>query len=207
MLMVQISPSELVPIAWSSEYIAVDTEGTDIKKTDLRAGTGFAYGVSIACRPPGSTIYSAYFPVAHTRDNIPDKLREPLKTLVENHKRVVYHNAKHDILALKFLKTLPIFRNMNFYDTMMMAHFLYENLKWSGFGLEWCTKHFLDEDDGKKNKGLFEAYLAFFGWTPDFPAKEMGDYAIYDAELTLRLFEFFYRDFKKQGFDGIVRTR
>lgn len=205
--MVQVSPSEIISLAWQSEYIAIDTEGSDIKKTDLRAGTGYAYGESIACRPPGSkTIYSAYFPVAHTRDNIEDPLREPLKTLTENHKRVVFHNAKHDILALKYMRTLSMKRDSNFYDTMLMAHFLYENYAWSGFGLDWCTKKFLDADDGKRNGEIFQAYLTMFGWTPDFPAKIMGEYAAYDTELTLRLFEFFYRDFKKQGFDGIKKS-
>lgn len=203
--MVQVSPSEILAHAWMSEYIAIDTEGSDIKKTDLRAGTGYAYGVSVACRPPGSrTIYRAYFPVAHTRDNVEDELREPLRKLVQEHPRVVLHNAKHDILALKYLRTLQILRNSNFYDTMIMAHFLYENLKWSGFGLDWCAKNFLGEEGGKANKDpVFQAYLTIFGWHPDFPSKEMGIYAAMDAELTLRLFEYFYRDFKKQGFDGI----
>jgi DNA polymerase I-like protein with 3'-5' exonuclease and polymerase domains len=201
--MVQVSPSEIIYKAWQSEYIAVDTEGSDIKKTDLRAGTGYAYGISVACRPPGSsTIYSAYFPIAHTRDNVDETLKAQIKDLIEKHKRVVFHNAKHDILALKYMRTLEIIRNSGFYDTMLMAHFLYENLKWSGFGLDWCAKYFLGEDEGKANKGLFEHLLTLFGWTPNFPAKEMGVYAAQDAELTLRLFEKFYREFKKQGFDG-----
>jgi len=206
--MVQVSPSEFLGYAWMSEYIAIDTEGSDIKKTDLRAGTGYAYGVSGACRPPGSrTIYSAYFPVAHTRDNVDDALREPLRNLVQEHPRVVFHNAKHDIPALKYLKTLEIIRNNRFYDTMLMAHWLYEQYTWSGFGLEWCAKNFLKEDGGKANKDpLFQAYLTLFGWHPDFPSKEMGIYAAEDAELTLRVFEFLYRDFKKQGFDGGSRT-
>lgn len=205
--MVQVSPSEFIGHAWLSQYISIDTEGSDIKKTDLRAGTGYAYGVSGACRPPGSrTIFSAYFPVAHTRDNVDDVLRRPLKVLVETHPRVIFHNAKHDILALKFLKTLEIIRNDRFYDTMIMAHFLYENLNHSRFKLDWCAKNFLNEEGGKANKDpLFQAYLTLFGWHEDFPAKEMGIYAAMDAELTLRLFEFLYKDFKRQGFDGIKK--
>lgn len=202
--MVQVSPSELIAQAWSSEYIAVDTEGTDIKKTDLRAGTGFAYGISAACRPVGSLqIYSAYFPIKHTRGNIDPDLVEAIKLLVEKHKRVVYHNSKHDILALK---TLDIVRDTDFYDTMLMIHWCYEQYTWSGLSLDWCTKKFLDADDGKKNDDeVFQAYLALVGWSPDFPAHEMGKYAAYDTELTLRLFEFIYPEFKRQGFDGGIK--
>jgi DNA polymerase I-like protein with 3'-5' exonuclease and polymerase domains len=201
LLMVQVSPFELIEKAWMSSYIAVDTEGTDIKTTDLRDGTGFAYGVSVACRPPlgDRPIYSAYFPLAHTRDNVDKETRAQLKALVEIHKRVIYHNSKHDIPALR---TVDIERSTNFYDTMLMCHWCFEQYTWSGFSLDWCVKKFLDGDDGKKNKGAFEALLAFFGWTPDFPAKEMGEYAAYDTELTLRLFEFVYPIFKREGFDG-----
>lgn len=197
--MVQVSPSELIGHAWASEYIAVDTEGTDIHKTDLRNGTGYAYGKGIACRPVGSSIiYSAYFPIKHTRDNVESEMVSAAKLLVEKHKRVVYHNSKHDILALKTLDTI---RNFDFYCTMQMAHWLYEQYTWSGFGLDWCAKFFL-KDEGKKKSELFKAYLTLFGWHPDFPQDEMGIYCSYDAEMTLRLFEFLYRDFKKQGFDG-----
>lgn len=200
MLMVQVSPSEIIPHVWTSQYIAIDTEGTDIKKTDLRAGTGWAYGGSVACRPVGqSKIYSAYFPIKHTVGNVSDDLIEAFRLMTEKHERVVYHNAKHDILALR---TMDIERSTNFYDTMLMAHWLHEEFTFTGLSLDWCTKHFLDEDDGKKNKGIFEEVLKVVGWSPDFPAELMGEYAAYDTELTLRLFEYLYPFFKKQGFDG-----
>lgn len=201
--MVQVSPSEIFQHAWLSSYIAVDTEGTDAKTTSIRYGDGFSYGVSIACRPPKSPlIYSTYFPIAHTLHNVEQDLVDHLKILVEKHKRVVFHNAKYDILALE---TLKITRNKDFYDTMLMAHWLHEEFTWSGFGLDWCTKHFLDANDGKKNKDRFEAVLKVFGWHPDFPAQIMGEYAAYDTELTLRLFEKLYPEFRRQGFDGGTR--
>lgn len=198
--MTLVSPSECIKHIVMSQYISVDTEGSDLDKTDMRDGTGYAVGLSVACRPrvDGRPLYSAYYPIDHETDNIDKELYGQVKYVIEHHPRVVYHNAKHDILSLN---TLGIKRDFGFYDTMGMTHWLYEELRWSKYGLDFLAKRFL-KDEGKKRSPEFELWLLAVGWGRKFPAKVMEEYAAYDTELTLRLFEYLYPKFKREGFDG-----
>lgn len=189
--------SEFIAKAWLADTLAVDTEGTDAKKTDLRDGTGFAYGISLAFRLSDGPVESAYFPIKHTTGNVDQDTWDAIKILIEGHRCVVGHNyLKHDTLALK---TLNIDRKGIIFDTMNMAHWLFEQFTFTGFGLDWCAKFFL-KDEGKKKGPEFDFWLTAIGWHPDFPAHVMGIYAAYDTDMTLRLFEFLLPKFIAEGF-------
>jgi DNA polymerase I-like protein with 3'-5' exonuclease and polymerase domains len=185
-----------------SPVIAVDTEGTELKTkknsyigTDYRDGTGFAYGISLACRVTDDTVLSLYFPLKHDADNVSPAVAAKLKTLIEIHQCVVYHNAKHDIVALA---TLGITRNTKYYCTLLMAHWIDENQV--SKSLDAIAKLLLGE--GKEMSSVFQNVLKIFGWTPAFPARIMATYAGADADRTLRIFERMIAEFKRQGFDG-----
>lgn len=191
----------LLEILQDAKVVAVDTEGTDAEKTDIRAGTGFSYGISVAAFGPNKDIYSGYFPVAHTRDNVDTKTQARLRDiLLASDRKLVFHNAKYDLEA--FL-TIPGFMELsscrNFYDTMLMAHMINEN--WMSKGLDYLSKILLKEE-GKAKPAEWEFWMTTVGWSPQFPVDVMGPYSAMDTELTLKLFYYLYPEFKKQGFDG-----
>jgi DNA polymerase I-like protein with 3'-5' exonuclease and polymerase domains len=199
---VMVSPSELLPKLLISQYIAVDTEGSDLSVTSVKDGTAMTTGLSIACRPVGTPgereKFSAYFPFNHETGNISENLQEQVRKLVERHPRVVYHNSKHDIPSLRLLN---IERSANFYDTFLMFHWIYEQDRKFKYSLEYCSKKWLKKP-GKLKGPEWTFWLNAVGWGPKFPAHIMAEYAAYDTETTLELFEYIYPIFKKQGFDG-----
>jgi DNA polymerase I-like protein with 3'-5' exonuclease and polymerase domains len=196
---VEVSPSDFFAQAFLCGTMAVDTETTDIEKTDLRDGTGFAYGISAAVHL-NSTYYATYFPVAHTKDNIDDTTKLALFNLISTRKRIIFHNAKFDIVALQTTGFKDKFGigGIRYYCTMLMAHMLNENVP---KGLDWLAKHELKED-GKNKPPDWELMFAIYGWSPDFPANIMAKYATEDAVLALKLFEKLYPYFVESGFDG-----
>lgn len=187
-------------LALLSPVLAVDTEGTSFESTDYRDGTGYGFGISISGRDSNNAIFSVYFPIRHTLGNVSESIREALSKIVENHPVVVFHNLKHDVVALE---TMGIKRDLlslvlKTYDTMLMQHFINENIV--NKGLDALGNLYFGR--GKATDEVFKAALVAFGWHPNFPAHIMAIYAAMDAELTLLIFEKLYPYFKKQGFDG-----
>lgn len=186
--------NEILGLALVCKVIAIDTEGTSITDTDYRDGTGYGFGISISGRRRSGDLFSCYYPTRHTSGNVSDRVRENLYDVVRGHPCVVFHNAKHDIVALE---TMGIKRSQ-FYCTMLMQNYINENViskKLNDLGMRYFN-------EGKATGPMFQAMLALHGYHPNFPANIMAEYAAKDAELTLRLFEKLYPHFKKQGFDG-----
>jgi hypothetical protein len=179
--------------------MSVDTETTDAEKTDLRDGTGFAYGISAAVHL-NNAYYATYFPVAHTKGNIDDTTKLALFNLIATRERIIFHNAKFDIVALQTTGFKAKFGigGIRYYCTMLMAHMLNENVPKS---LDWLAKQELKEA-GKNKPPDWELMFAIYGWSPDFPANVMAKYATEDAVLALKLFEKLYPYFVESGFDG-----
>lgn len=192
---------EILHEAAMTEYMSIDTEGTELQKgsgnklhsTPYRDGRGFAYGASIGFRNIHGIVRSAYFPILHEEGNIPDDLWEKLKILINNHPNRVFHNASHDIVALR---TLGIEIVDRFFCTVQMVHWIDENT--INKSLDAVSLSLLGE--GKDKSPEFEACLAIFGWTPKFPAAVMAKYAAADADRTIRNFEILLPEFIKQGF-------
>lgn len=195
----QVSFDDFLIEAAQAEALGVDTEGTALKTkendyqgTDYRDGTGFAYGISVAWRYRGE-LKSAYWAIKHTDGNISEHEFNQLRYLIENHQRIIFHNAQHDLYALE---TLGIFVKDNWYCTLLMVHFIDENIV--NKKLEAIARKLLGK--GKANDAEFQAFLLIFGWTPEFPVAIMRKYARVDAELTLECWEILIIEFIKQGF-------
>jgi hypothetical protein len=187
-----VSPAEFLAHALLANTIAVDTE-TNGK--DVRDGTGFCIGISAAVKVNG-TYYSAYFPVAHTKDNVDEEIKKSLFQIIRTRERVIFHNAKFDIISLRTAGYTYGF--VRYYCTMLMAHMLNENIP---KGLDWLARNELKEP-GKNKPPEWELMFTLYGWSPKFPAHIMALYAGEDAVLTLKLFERLYPYFVESGFDG-----
>lgn len=182
---------EFLERAGKAPYIAVDTETTN---ADLRDGRGHALGLSIAFRE-GQEIFSEYFPFKHDNGTNRDDLDAFIDFFVMYPGTVIFHNAKFDLVSLE---TLGIRWDGPFMDTMLMAHMVDEN--YPSKGLDWLTRNLLD-DPGKNRSESMQKFIDFMGWSAVTP-ELIAEYAAYDANLTLRLYEHFIMAFAEQGFLG-----
>lgn len=174
--------------------LSVDTETTDAKKYDIRDGTGYAVGVSVAFKNDDGTFSKHYFPFRHKiGDNYDRSLLIGLKELIENTQFIVFHNAKYDLVSLT---TLGInYKNM-WYDTMILAYLINENWPASK-SLENVSKYYLGAEYGKEKSDEFINVVAKFGWEA-VSVELMRKYAEMDAELPLRLIEVLMPKYKKE---------
>lgn len=186
---------ELLEKLQLAEYVSIDTEDAD----DIRDSRGYCMGVSLAFSlrdELSSSTYSAYLPFRHNMgDNYGKDFIPKLKYAIEKAKCIIFHNAKHDIVALK---TLGINYSGKFYDTMLMAHMINEN--WMSKALDWLTINLLGKP-GKLREPAFVDFIEKFGWDM-VPSFLMYDYSEHDAVMTLDLFAYLLPLFKEQGFDG-----
>lgn len=190
---VLLNPAEFLSYAMLVNDMAIDTE---TNAQDIRDGRGFATGISGAIKYHG-TYYSAYFPVAHTSDNVDSVTKQLLFDVIRVKDRVFMHNAKFDLVALRTAGFIG--KIQRWYCTMLMAHMLNENLP--SKSLDWLSKNEL-KDGGKHKPPEWELMHAVYGWSPDFPAHIMALYAGEDAVKCYKLFERMYPFFVESGFDG-----
>lgn len=182
---------EFLELAMYSPVLAIDTETTGY---EIRDGRGHAMGISIAYKLAPTVIRSAYFPFRHKNGtNYDHVLLDRVRTLIEKHPAVVFHNAKFDLVSLA---TLGIRPSTLFYDTMIMAHMIDENLM--SKALDYLAKYYL-KDSGKEKIEALELFIKTQGWA-NVPILLMYSYACKDAELTLLLWDMFDQGFKEQGF-------
>lgn len=163
--------------------VACDTEGTNIE-WDYRDGTGYGTGISIAFR--FGQVLGGYYPFRHPSDNISEQEAYRLRNALRNFKGwLVFHNAKHDLVALK---TLGIDYKGKFYDTLLLCHLLNEEIPYVK-SLNGCAKHYLGVGSQKDDAALKTVLAALNQQWHLVPANIMGPYATHDAALTLGLFE------------------
>lgn len=136
-----------------------------------------------------------YFPFNHRYGNLNLELIPVFKALIEDPSRPsVFHNAKHDIQALRFF---GIEVPQNYYDTMLMTHFIREELP--SKSLDYVSKTYGGDP---KNRGkVMQQIIDRFGWG-NIPVEFMTPYASNDAKITGELFEKLLPSFRKEGFDG-----
>lgn len=135
-----------------------------------------------------------YFPFRHNMSNLDLSYKMELKELIES-KVCVFHNAKFDIVSLA---TIGIYITGKFYCTLLMAHWVNENLL--NKGLDWLAKH-ICKVEGKDKSKLFTDFIKLYGWGM-IPPMLMAEYAAQDAYLVYVVFKYFYAKFVEQGFDG-----
>lgn len=176
------------------QAIAIDTEtnGKDPRHDpDFKLlGVSYAYD--------DRRIESDYISVGHLGGqnvSVSDVLRT-LQSRLELCDTIVFHNAKFDLLTLKKGLGLDLY-NSNWYDTMLMQHFIDENLP--NKSLDFLGKYHFNET--KVHDERMKTIINGPGWG-FIPAWLISDYAIQDAKLTLKLFYKLYPLFERQGFNG-----
>lgn len=187
---VMLEPSNFISRAMLANTMAIDTETTG---KDIRDGRGYCVGISAAVRAD-STYYYAYFPVAHYEDNIPEETKEFFFKLIASRDRIIFHNAKFDIESLGTAGYSGGF--IKWYCTMMMAHFLNENVPKD---LDSLSRRLLG-NGGKVKKDYTDIWKLGMGHM--IPVAEIEMYAGIDTVRTLQLFYRMYPHFVKSGFDG-----
>jgi DNA polymerase-1 len=125
-----------------------------------------------------------------------EQLREVLKFRESQGFPNVYHNLKFDLESLGTIGV--VIGGTADYCTMMMSYLLNENIY--SQSLNSTSKHWID-DPGKKDSPEFKRWTDKHGWDT-IPSPEMYEYASYDADLTLRLFEHLHPKFKAEGLEG-----
>lgn len=136
-----------------------------------------------------------YFPFNHRYGNCEPELLPVFKALFEDpSKTLVFHNAKHDIKALQYF---GIECTDNYYDTMLMTHFIREELP--SKSLDYVSKTYGGDP---KNRGkVMQKIIDRFGWGA-VPIEMMTPYASNDAKITGELFMKLLPTFRKEGFDS-----
>jgi DNA polymerase I-like protein with 3'-5' exonuclease and polymerase domains len=185
----ELKPNEFLSKAMLANVMSIDTETNG---GDVRDGTGFCVGISAAVAIDGVYYYS-YFPVAHFEDNVSEETKQLLFQIINSRQKVVMHNAKFDIVSLK---TAKFELTTKWYCTMLMTHFLNENIP---KGLDWLARYEL-KISGKVSNNFANIWSMKLGHM--IPVAEMRLYAGIDAVRCLQLFERMYPYFVKAGFDG-----
>lgn len=175
---------------FNAPYVAIDTEsnGFDNRFHPDHKVTGIS-----AWRPGWSE--GKYFPYNHRYGNVDWDTIPVFKGLIEETDiPIVFHNAKHDKLALKYF---GIDVKQKYYCTMLMAHFIREELQ--SKSLDAVSKAY---GGSPKNRGdVMQKLIDRFGWGM-VPVEMMAPYAANDAKITGELFPKLLPTFKKEGFDG-----
>jgi len=187
---VMLKPRDFIPKALLANVMAVDTETNGL---DIRDGRGFCVGISASIHTD-DTYYHSYFPVAHSEGNIEDDLKETLFQIIAT-RVICMHNAKFDLVSLETAKYPG--KYYKWYCTMMMAHFLNENVP--SLTLDWLSRNEL-KNPGKVKKDFKNIWAMGMGHL--IPVAEIELYAGIDTVRTLQLFERLYPFFVKAGFDG-----
>lgn len=173
--------------------LSVDTE-TDGR--DVRDGTGYTQGVSVSYQNSFGFV-KFYFPFNH---KLGFNYENPLvflalKDLIEGAPRIVFHNAKFDLMTLR---ALGIDFKGEYFCTMIMAHLINEN--WPrAKGLDDCVKAYVDKDLGKEMPEDMKKIIdnPNLGWGM-VSAEMMENYARTDAELPLMLIEAIWQKFTEE---------
>lgn len=164
-------------------FCPVDTEGT------ISHPFSQTWGVSTS-----ANTVPEYFGFNHLiGSNLPSNWLPRLADVLTNHPCLVFHNAKHDLRALR---NLGINYTGKFYDTMLMAHMVDENI--FSKELDYLSK--LYGGDPKRKPEEMALLIKAFGWEY-VPLTYIRPYGANDAYITGELYRKLLPDFQDQGFD------
>lgn len=171
----------------NSPTLSVDTEGNG---RDLRHDKDAATaGISASWREASVFVESRYYPFKHmVGPNLPIRQLDEIRQVIEEHPRLVFHNAKHDILALRQMGIDVL--NKPWYDTMLMGHWLNENML--NKGLDSMSRLYGGKPKAKPE--IMAKIIKTMGWEY-VPSSIMAEYSANDAQITLELFEKLLPDF------------
>jgi len=195
-------PPERVPNLSDATEIAIDLETYDPDLKTLGpgwpSGNGHVVGVALAVEG-----WKGYFPMRHENgggnfdENI---IKRQLKKIFELPCDKIFHNASYDV---GWLRRWGLEVKGRIIDTMIAAPLIDENR--FRYSLNDLGKDYLKD---KKSEALL--YEAAGAWSVDaksemykLPAMYVGPYAEQDADLTLRLWQFFKTELIKQELSSI----
>lgn len=195
------SLSENLLYAASAPTLSVDTEGNALDVREKANPDGFTMGISLGHRSAAGGLRYDYYPLRHMYDNLSwENFQPALRRIIENHPRIVMHNAKHDIAALANLG-IKVPRN-KYYDTMLGVTWINEELP--SKRLDYVSQHYGGQP--KNRSQIMQDIIDDFGWGY-IPSTMIADYARNDAKITLELDEKIMPTFTKEGYDGPLWER
>jgi len=194
-------PPERIPDLSDAKEIAIDLETCDPNLKKLGAGwaTGNGYIAGVAIAVEG---WKGYFPLQHEGGgNFDEKFfKISLKKILELPCDKVFHNAMYDV---GWLRQWGLEVKGRIIDTMIAAPLIDENR--FRYSLNELGKDYLKET---KSEALL--YEAAKEWGVDakaemwkLPPMYVGPYAEQDADLTLRLWNYFKPELIKQELSSI----
>ena len=195
------TPPEKVPNLSEAKEIAVDLETYDpdikTKGPGWAINNGYIAGVAIAVEG-----WKGYFPIRHEGGGNFDEgiLKRQIQKIMELPCDKVFHNAAYDV---GWLRWWGVEVKGKIIDTLIAAPLIDENR--FRYSLNELGKDYLKET---KSEGLL--YEAAKEWGVDakaemykLPAMYVGPYAEQDADLTLRLWQYFKVEIIKQELSSI----
>lgn len=169
----------------SVKLITVDTESGETKGLT---------GISVAFDGLQDGLY---FGINHDYYNVlPEQRTRLANILSDEKKRLAFHNAPYDLKVLEHAGFIPRYRK-NFYDTMLMVHWVDENRQ--NYSLDSQSKAWGGKP--KNRTPAMQYQIDTFGW--DGVTFEMNKkYSGNDAFITHELLQKVLPEFQAQGFDG-----
>jgi len=195
------TPPEKVPNLSEAKEIAIDLETCDpnikIKGPGWAVNDGFIAGIAIAVDG-----WKGYFPIRHEGGGNFDEgiIKRQFKKLMELPCDKIFHNASYDV---GWLRWWGVEVKGKIIDTLIAAPLIDENR--FRYSLNELGKDYLKET---KSEGLLYEAAKEFGVDPKsemwrLPPMYVGPYAEQDADLTLRLWQYFRIELVKQELTSI----
>ena len=195
------TPPERLPDLSDAKEIAIDLETYDpnIKETGpgWAVGNGYIAGIAIAVEG-----WKGYFPISHEGGGNFDEriLKKQVQRIMDLPCDKIFHNAAYDV---GWLRWWGVEVKGKIIDTLIAAPLIDENR--FRYSLNELGKDYLKET---KSEALL--YEAAKEWGVNakaemwkLPAMYVGPYAEQDADLTLRLWQFFKVEIIKQELSSI----
>lgn len=173
-----LSNDEKLMIFEASPEVTLDTEGMGEMMGFSFAVDGFGKGF--------------YLPFRHHDGNLTEVQVKKVKELIASRDSLIMHNAMHDLRVLE-REGLPF--NGNFYDTMLMAHWINEEM----FAYDLTTVSTYYGNPPKNMPEHMKALLETDGWQV-VPVAWMDEYSSNDSYITHRTFRKMEPLFEEQGF-------
>lgn len=187
----------------SKSFVVIDTETTG---DDIRDGSGYIMGVSLAYKGPNQDTTAFYMPFNHpdSENNYDiNRFRSSLQQLLDT-KPIVFHNASFDIISLGTGRLNA--ENSNYYCTMLLAHLVDENsLDLWKFSLDSADKQLLG-GNGKDKSEALKAVIKLVGWK-GVSGPLMAAYAAKDAEIPMRLMEYLLPAIKAENLSPVWKHK
>lgn len=176
-----ISYDDIIDLTQAADIVTVDTEGMTRMLGFSLCFDGLNQGF--------------YLPFSHNDEgNLSEAQKKKIYAILGSRDALVFHNAVHD---LRVLARHGFVYNGVFYDTMLMQHWINEELR--NYKLDNVAK--LHGFSGKQMPPVMSFIIDTEGWDA-VPIGPMTEYSGVDAFIEHGVFRKLLPQFQKEGFDG-----